>query len=207
VNVGYPTLGTASIPGDPDGLDAIVGRLRDACADVARVRDRVAANGLQSWSGQAADRFRFSLNRFPGELSRAVAAFDTAAAGVGIFTRDLTGLQERATDYTTRIREHEEEAAAAQHRHDEAQSNLDAARAQQAKATDPAGLKVASDAVEVGLGLWRGALNDLEEHRGEIESLRRLAHENREQYESAVRVCCRAVEDAEATVGSIGFPG
>lgn len=207
MNVGYPTLGTAAIPGDTEGLDAVVQRLRAARTDVACVQDRVAVNGLHDWTGQAADRFRSSLNRLPGELGRAAGAFEQAAASVSAFAGELVGFQDRAAHYARRLGEHEEDAEAAQRRHDEAQSELDAARREQSNATDPVSLKAATDAVEVRLGAWRQALSTLEEHRSEITSLRQQARVNREQYERSVRTCCRALEETQETVGNVAFPG
>ncbi len=207
MNVGYPILGDAAIPGDTEGLDGIAKRLRAARSDVTHVQDRVAANGLQDWTGEAADRFRSSLERLPGELGNAAGAFDDAATGISRFAGELTGFQERAGDYAMRIREHEEAANAAQQRHDEAQTKVDAARQQQSEATDPVSLKAAGDALDLGLSLWRQALSDLEEHRGEIESLRRQAYENREQYDRAARVCCTTLGRAQEAIGNVAFPG
>jgi chromosome segregation ATPase len=207
MNAGYPILGGAAIPGDAEGLDKIARRLRAAQADVTQVQRRVAANGLSEWTGEAANRFRSSLTRLPGELGLAAGAFHEAASSLRRFASELSNLQARAADYAARIAEHEEAADAAQRRHDEAQSNVDEARQQQSEATDPAGVKAAADALAVGLSLWRQALAELEEHRGEVSALRRQAHENREQYERAVRLCCVTLEESREAVAAVAIPG
>ncbi len=207
MNVGYPTLGAAAIPGDADGLEAIARRLQIARSDVTHVQGRVAANGLRDWTGEAADRFRSSLERLPGELGQAAGAFDAAACSLVRFAAELASLQERAAGYAARIAEHEDAAEAAQQRHDEAQTKVNEARQQQSEATDPAGLKAASDALASGLSLWRQALSELEEHRGQIADLCRQVHENHEQYERAVTVCCTALDQSREAIGAVAFPG
>ncbi len=207
MNAGSPVLGAAAIPGDAEGLEVIARKLQAARHDVAQVQGRVAAGGLRDWTGEAADRFRSKLERLPGQLGSAAGAFDGAASSVARFATELGGLQDRAVGYAERVTEHEEAAGAAQQRHDEAQSKVDEAREQQSHAADPASMSAASDALASGLDMWRCALADLEEHRGEISALRKQAHENREQYERAVMVCCRALDESCEAIENMTLAG
>jgi hypothetical protein len=128
MDAGSPILGGAAIPGDPDGLRAIAARLQAARDDVSSVQGRVASNGLSDWTGSAADAFRTSLNMLPGELGSVAAAFDGAAGAINGFVGQLADFQERAVYYANRIEVLEQELAAAQRRHDEAQSRVQAAQ-------------------------------------------------------------------------------
>jgi hypothetical protein len=207
VNVGYPTLEGASIPGDPEGLRAIANRLQSARADVSAVQGRVAANGLDGWSGQASDQFRSALNKLPGELGTVAGGFGAVSDAISGFAGQLAGFQENASHYATRIRSLEEDLAEAQQRHDEAQSQVDAARLRESAASDPVSLKAAADAVRYGLSLLNRAIDDLDAHSQELARIRREAQNNREDYEGAVRTCCTELQDAtESTARHSGAP-
>jgi hypothetical protein len=196
MNVGSPTLGGAAIPGDPGGLGSIAARLRSAAEDLSSLQGRVAANELNGWTGAAADTFRTSLNKLPGELGSAAAAFDHAARAVSSFSAELAGLQDRAAFYASRIVALEHELAAAQRRHDEAQSRVSAARFKEAMAHDPVSMKTAVTAVQYGLSLLHQAVGELNLHSEGITRLRHEAQANRENYERAVRACCGQLQDA-----------
>lgn len=208
MNVGYPTLKDASIPGDPEGLDAIASHLRAAHDDVSTVQERVAVDGVvASWEGAAADRFRSSLNKLPGELGTVASAFDAASSSIRSFAGQLVDFQSNASYYASRIGSLEEELKSSQRRHDEAQAKVDTARLRESAATDPISLKTAVDAVRDGLGKLQLALDDVEANRGELERIRREAQTNREDYEQAVRACCTTLQDAtESTTHSNGAP-
>jgi hypothetical protein len=196
MNVGSPILGGAAIPGDPDGLRAVAARLQAARDDVSSVQGRVASNELSDWIGSAGDAFRSSLNKLPGELGSVAGSFDGAASAINGFAGQLAAFQEKAAYYADRIETLEQELAAAQHRHDEAQSRVQAARLREAAAHDPISLKTAADAVRYGLSLLHLALDDLDLHSQEITRLQREAQVNREDYEDAVRGCCSQLQDA-----------
>jgi len=208
MNVGYPTLEGASIPGDPEGLAAIASQLQAAHDDVSTVQERVAVDGVvASWEGAAADRFRSSLNKLPGELGTVASAFDAASSGIRSFAGQLIDFQNNASYYANRIKSLEEELHSSQRRHDEAQAEVDSARLRESAATDPISLKTAVDAVKGGLSKLQLALDDVEANRGELERIRREAQTNREDYEQAVRACCTALQDAtESTTHSNGAP-
>jgi cell wall-associated NlpC family hydrolase/uncharacterized protein YukE len=197
MNVGYPILEDASIPGDPDGLLAVGGQLRAAFEDIATVQERVAIDGLQgSWIGLAANRFRESLKELPGELGTFAHAFNAASTTVRDFAGQLDGFQSNARYYASRIETLEADLHSAQHRHTEAQAEVEGARLRESLATEPVSLKLAGEAVKDGLDRLRLALDDLEANRGEIERIRREAQNNRENYEAAVRAGCTALQDA-----------
>lgn len=207
MNVGYPTLEGAAIPGDPTGLDAIAGQLQSAQTDIASVQERVTANELAGWAGTAADRFRTSLDKLPGELGTVASAFENASGTVRRFAGELAEFQSHASYYASRIESCEEELHSSQRRHDEAQSELAAARFHASVTTDPISLKVAVDAVDDGISKLKLALDDVEANRGELERLRREAQTNREDYEDAVSRSCAALQDATAaTAHSNGAP-
>ena len=207
MNVGYPTLKGAAIPGDPTGLDAIAGQLQSAQTDIASVQERVTANELAGWAGTAADRFRTSLDKLPGELGTVASAFENASGTVRRFAGELAEFQSHASYYASRIESCEEELHSSQRRHDEAQSELAAARFHASVTTDPISLKVAVDAVDDGISKLKLALDDVEANRGELERLRREAQTNREDYEDAVSRSCAALQDATAaTAHSNGAP-
>jgi uncharacterized protein YukE len=208
MNVGYPTLEGASIPGDPDGLAAIASQLQAAHDDISTVQERVAVDGVvASWEGSAADRFRSSLDKLPAELGTVAGAFDAASGRIRSFAGQLVDFQNNAHYYANRIKSLEEEIHSSQRRHDEAQVEVDAARVRESAASDPISLKTAVDAVKDGLGKLQLALDGVEANRGELECVRREAQTNREDYEQAVRACCTALQDAtESTTHSNGAP-
>jgi uncharacterized protein YukE len=200
MNIGSPILGGAAIPGDPDGLMAIAGRLQAAHEDVSSVQGRVAVNGLQgSWSGSAAERFRSSLQKLPAELSNVTAAFDAASSSVNRFAAQLVGFQEKASYFANSIRSQEQDLDAAQQRHDEAQSQVNAARLRESIASDPISLNTAADAVRYGLTRLQLAIDDIDTHSNEIAKARREAQVNRDDYEAAVRACCATLQDISTT--------
>jgi uncharacterized protein YukE len=204
MNVGYPTLEGAAIPGDPEGLDAIASRLQSAQADIASVQDRVAANELAGWRGAAAERFRSSLEKLPGELGSVAVAFEHASGAIRRFASELTGFQHDASYYANRIKSMEEELHSSQRRHDEAQAKLAAARLRESAATEPISLKTAVNAVTAGLSKLRLALDAVEANRGELEKLRREAQTNREDYEQAVNTCANELGDSAHVTHSGG---
>jgi uncharacterized protein YukE/surface antigen len=208
MNVGYPTLEGAAIPGEPGGLDAIASQLQSASTDIASVQERVAVNGLQgSWTGHAADAFRSSLDKLPGELGTVARAFEAASDSVRGFAGQLADFQSNASYCANRIRALEEDLQSAQRRHDEAQARVESARLRESVASDPISLKTAVDAVKDGLSQLRLALDDLEASHGELQRIRREAQNNREDYEQAVRACGAALLDAtESTTHSNGAP-
>ena len=105
MNVGYPTLEGASIPGDPEGLDAIASRLQAAHDDVSTVQERVAVDGaIAGWEGEAANKFRSSLEELPGELGTVASAFDAASSSIRSFAGQLTDFQNNAHYYASRIK-------------------------------------------------------------------------------------------------------
>jgi len=208
MNVGYPTLEGASIPGDPEGLDAIASRLQAAQDDVSTVQGRIAVDGaIAGWEGQAADRFRSSLEKLPGELTTVANAFEAASGSIRSFSGQLTDFQNNAHYYANRAKNLEEELHSSQRRHDEVQAEVDAARFRESAASDPISLKTAVEAVKDGLGKLQLALDGVEANRGELERVRREAQTNREDYEQAVRACCTELQDAaESTTHSNGAP-
>jgi chromosome segregation ATPase len=207
MNAGYPTLGGEAIPGDIDGLAEIVRRLAEARSDVTRVQERVAANGLEEWTGDAADRFRTTLGRLPAELGRAAGAFDEAAGALRRFSGDLATLQNNASHYAARLDELTEVASDTQGRHDVAEADVASARQRASQASDPASLKVAGDALQAALSGWRQLAHELDEQQAEIATLRKQAQENREHYDEAVRRCCASLREGRETVDSIAIPG
>jgi uncharacterized protein YukE len=215
MNVGAPILQGDAIPGEPDGLRAVASRLETAEAEVTSVQRRVANNGLQGgWSGQAAEAFRSSLDRLPDALETVGGAFAAAAAAVTSFAAQLAGFQENASHYAAQIANLETDREGAQRRHDDAQTKVESARLARAAATDPVGLKTATDALDVGVSLLRQALDDLDENANQTARIRREAQENRENYDRAVNACCQALGDATGVAtaahpgdGHIGIPG
>lgn len=200
MNVGYPILEGAAIPGDPDGLRVVAARFDAARTDVESVQQRVAVNGLQGeWTGTAADTFRGSLDKLPAELSVIAAAFERASDDVGSFAGQLAGFQEKAAYYARQIESQETELRAAQQRHSAAQSKVDEARLKQSLAADPVSLKTAGDAVSLALSLLECARGDVEESSSQITRLRGEARENRQDYDQAVSACCSALDGAGTT--------
>src|ERR1039458_1049514 len=113
------------IPGSPGGLDALAGQLENAANDINAVRDRVATNGLDGeWSGQAADAFRSTLHRLPGELATVGGAFGDAMGTIRSFAGRLAGLQQQAQWYDEKLEESERDLQEANARHDQATESL-----------------------------------------------------------------------------------
>jgi uncharacterized protein YukE len=206
VNVGADVLGASAIPGDPAGLMTLAAQLQNAASDVTSVQERVAANGLQaSWTGTAAETFRVSLNRFPGELTKVAAAFGDAAGSINAFARTLTELQTSAGQYETQISDLRVDLRAAQVRQDAASTSVAEARLAHSMATDPFSLHTAASALDLGLSFEREAVAEVEEIGAEITRFFQLAAANRTAYDNAVRVCCAALGVAyDAGSGSFG---
>ena len=194
------------IPGDPAGLLSLAAQLQSAASDVASVQERVAANGLQaSWVGTAAENFRGSLNRFPGELTKVATAFGDAAGSLSAFARTLAELQTNASQYETQISNLQVDLRAAQVRQDAASTKVAEARLAHAVATDPLSLHTAATALDLGLSFEREAVAEVEEIGAEIARFFQLAATNRTTYDNAVRACCAALGVAyDAGSGSFG---
>jgi uncharacterized protein YukE len=206
MNVGASVLGGSAIPGDPGGLVALAAQLQTASSDVASVQERVATNGLQgSWSGAAAEAFRGSLNKLPGELAKVATAFGDASRSVSTFAGTLEELQANASKYATEITDLHVELRGAQVRQDEAQTRVAAARLAHSLASDPFSLHTAAAALNVGLGIEQTAVAEVEEIGAEIARFVSLAESNRITYEDAVRTCCAAFGSAyEGGTSSFG---
>ena len=162
---------------------------------------------IAGWEGEAANKFRSSLEELPGELGTVASAFDAASSSIRSFAGQLTDFQNNAHYYASRIKSLEEELKSSQRQHDEAEATLQAARFRQSLATDPISLKTAVDAVSDGISKLKSALDAVEANSGELAKLRSDAQTNREDYEQAVRACCTALQDATAsTTRSNGAP-
>jgi uncharacterized protein YukE len=188
---------TIDIPGSPGGLDALAGQLENAANDIDAVRDRVATNGLDGeWSGQAADAFRSTLHRLPGELATVGGAFGEAMGTIRNFAGRLAELQQQAQWYQEKMEESEHDLQAANQRHDEAAMSLRNANRAQAVAADPVSLSAAKQAVDLGESMVRQALADVEDIGGQISQLNSGADSIRREYEEAVRSTCSALDAA-----------
>lgn len=188
---------TLDIPGSPGGLEALAGQLENAANDIDAVRDRVATNGLDGeWSGQAADAFRSTLHRLPGELATVSGAFGDATGTIRSFAGRLAELQQQARWYEEKLEESERDLREANARHDEATANLRSASRAQAAAADPVSLHAAKQVVERGESMVRQALADVEDIGGELSQLNSGADSIRREYEEAIRSCCSALEAA-----------
>ncbi len=188
---------TLDIPGSPGGLDALAGQLENAANDIDSVRDRVATNGLEGeWSGQAADAFRSTLHRLPGELATVGGAFGDAMGTIRSFAGRLAELQQQAQWCQEKMEESERDLQAANARHDEAVEGLRDANRAQVAATDPVSLTEAKQAVVLGESMVRQAIADVEDIGGQISQLNSGADSIRREYEEAVRSCCSALEAA-----------
>jgi uncharacterized protein YukE len=190
-------MGTVDIPGNPSGLEALAGQLENAANDINAVRDRVATNGLEGeWSGQAADAFRSTLHRLPGELATVGGAFGDAMGTIRSFAGRLAELQQQARWYEEKLEESERDLRAANSRHDEATESLRSANRAQAAAADPVSLNAAKRAVDLGENMVRQAIADVEDIGGEVSQLNSGADSTRRDYEEAVRSCCSALDAA-----------
>ncbi len=185
------------IPGSPGGLDALAGQLENAANDINAVGDRVATNGLDGeWSGQAADAFRSTLHRLPGELTTVGGAFGDAMGTIRSFAGRLAELQQQAQWYQEKMEESERDLQAANARHDEAAEGLRNANRAQAAATDPVSLNAAKQAVDLGESMVRQAIADVEDIGGQISQLNSGTDSIRREYEEAVRSSCSALDAA-----------
>jgi uncharacterized protein YukE len=188
---------TVDIPGNPGALETLAGQLENAANDINSVRERVAANGLEGeWSGQAADAFRSTLHRLPGELGAVAGAFGDAMGTIRSFAGRLAELQQQARWYDEKLEESERALREANARHDEATENLRGATRAEVTASDPVSLHVAKQAVERGQSLVRQAITDVEDLGGELSQLNSGADSIRREYEAAVRSCSSALDAA-----------
>lgn len=188
---------TIDIPGSPGGLEALASQLESAANDIDSVRDRVATNGLEGeWSGQAAEAFRSTLHRLPGELGAVGGAFGDASGTIRSFAGKLAELQQQARWYDEKLEESERDLREANARHGEAAASLRSANRAQAAAADPVSLHAAKRVVERGESMVRQAIADVEDIGEAISQLDSGVDSMRREYEEAVRSCAAALNDA-----------
>jgi hypothetical protein len=89
------------VPGDPDGVERLAGRLRRFAAATGDASAGLTGLDSGHWSGQAADLFRAAVGPVPRELVRAGAAFAAAALA---FTRYAAALRAGQAAATSAIR-------------------------------------------------------------------------------------------------------
>jgi uncharacterized protein YukE len=197
-------MGDVEIPGSSGGLDALAGQMHAAAGDIETVTNRVASNGLEgAWSGHAADTFRSSLHQLPGELGKVGTAFTDAAGAITQFAAELADLQQKARWYNEHVADAEQELRDATARSEQAQTTLDKARLEHSLATDPISLSTATRAVSLGESLARQAASDVEDVGNSLTQLISGGNGVRAEYESAVRVCCAALDAARDGGGSL----
>jgi WXG100 family type VII secretion target len=190
------------IPGDPAGLDALAGQLHGAAGDVQSVQSRVASNSLgASWSGQAANAFRNSLDQLPGEIEKVVGAFNDAGSAVSSFAGRLAELQQAAAWHNQQVERSEQERDEAEANARNRERELQEAQRAHAAATDPLSLSGLQRAVETSDGLCRTAIADVEDTASRLTQLLGAGSVLHNDYEAAVSACCAALDAARHAAG------
>ncbi|GAA1791476.1 WXG100 family type VII secretion target [Planosporangium flavigriseum] len=101
-------------PGDPAGVHQVVGQLRAAAenvSDAATLIRRVASDTTM-WTGAAADAFAQRHDELIRQLSRARAAYESAADALGSWVRQLEHAQAEAASIVYRAQAAAQAAAA-----------------------------------------------------------------------------------------------
>jgi WXG100 family type VII secretion target len=190
------------IPGDPAELDALAGQLHGAAGDVQSVQSRVASDSPgASWSGQAANAFRSSLDQLPGELEKVVGAFNDAGSAVSSFAGKLAELQQAAAWHNQQVERSEQERDEAEANARNREREWQEAQRAHAAATDPLSLSGLQRAVETSDGLCRTAIADVEDAGSRLTQLLGAGNVLQNDYEAAVSACCAALDAARHAAG------
>ncbi len=84
------------VPGDPDEIDALVGRMAVLGDGLSAAGAQLRAIEAGEWVGQAADAFRSVVGQEPDKYENAGSAFSTAASAIRGYTGALREAQGRA---------------------------------------------------------------------------------------------------------------
>jgi hypothetical protein len=184
------------IPGDPGGLIGLGSQLMSTAERVSEVGGQVTANELPGWAGVAGDAFRSSLQTFPGELSQARSALQSAGQRVRTFGQDLEGYQYTARTKAQQIAQNKADQQVAQTRADAAKTKVDAATAARDATTDPISLKTAHKVLDAAVDLFHTAGSALQSAVDEGEALLREAEDNFQRYLQAAEDVAGEIEGA-----------
>jgi len=77
------------VPGEPDEVERLVARLAGFAATAGDAGSRLGALESGGWSGEAGRLFREAVGEVPARLSRAAAAFESAARALSTYARIL----------------------------------------------------------------------------------------------------------------------
>jgi cell wall-associated NlpC family hydrolase len=175
----------------PDDISALAQSFRTA-ADEAQMTARGldAARGDGTWTGKAADSFRDSIGRLPGELERVRAGYSTVSDALGIYETALAEIQSAFVKIVAELSDIRSRIAPAQAATQSAQQNFTATR--QGAHVDRRALAEAELAVARAESTMHG-------YHAAIESLRGRAFTLLDDF-SAVRTAChQAVAAAQRT--------
>src|SRR5207244_7441842 len=84
------------VPGEPDEVERLAGRLGRFTAAAADASGRLARLDAEHWTGEAADLFRQAVGPVPRELTRAAEAFAAAARALSGYAGVLREAQASA---------------------------------------------------------------------------------------------------------------
>ncbi|MFL6127438.1 MAG: putative T7SS-secreted protein [Mycobacteriales bacterium] len=89
-------LPTELVPGEPDEVERLTARLAGFAATAGDAGARLGTLEFGAWSGEAGRLFRDAVGAVPSRLSRAAAAFETAAGALSAYARVLRESQAEA---------------------------------------------------------------------------------------------------------------
>ncbi|RCW45152.1 hypothetical protein DFQ14_103116 [Halopolyspora algeriensis] len=170
----YPALGFDPAPGTVTTVESVATDLQQVATKMGNAHEALAKIGRQDglWEGKAAEAFLGTVDELPKYLDQAHRSLGGAARTLTQWSGDLSSMQQKARHY-------EADAAAAQQRVREAESNPALGLANQ-YFPDQASLQEAQRKLDAA----QAALNDA---HGDLEAIRRQAQRLLQQHDDLAK--------------------
>lgn len=191
-NSEYPTLGFDPAPGAVTTVESVADDLQKVATRMGSAHEALAKIGHQDglWEGQAAEAFLGTVGELPKYLDQAHRSLGGASKTLIEWSHDLSSMQQKARSYET-------EAAAAQQRVREAESNPNLGLAGQ-RFPDQASLRAAEEKLAAAQSALNKANADLD---AIVEQAKRLLQQHDEVAKEVEDALRRAAEEAPEQPG------
>jgi hypothetical protein len=182
----YPNLGFDPCPGSVDSVSALQQRITTAATSMRQANDlmhRLRGDHSSVWQGPAGDAFRQHLNStLIDDLGKANQSLNRAVATLRGWGSALSGYRNRASTLEQEAAEANRQLDAARSRQQRAAANPDLQLAGQSFSTD-AELRSAQDRLDHAALALRGANSDLDTAEDTLATIRRKAHQLRDEWD------------------------
>lgn len=177
----YPALGFDPAPGVVSNVESVATDLQQVAQRMGSAHDALSKIGRSDglWEGKAADAFRGTVDELPKHLDQAHRSMGHAAQALSRWSQDLGSMQQKA-------RGQEAEAAEAQRRLKQAESDPNLGLANQ-HFPDQASLQQAQQKLDSAQAEVDGANRDLEAIREQAKRLQEQHDELATKVEEALR--------------------